>query len=83
MANIAIALRLPMLGVPGVRRAWLTARRYPVFPVATLPLVVVRPALFSELIRPHYPLVGGMRDLSCPPLGVDGIRSVLQGMGSV
>ena len=81
MANIAIARRLPMPGVPGVRRAWLTARRYPVFAVAVLLLVLVLPAIFAELITPHDPLVGSLSNRLVPPFWVEADRFEIEGMG--
>ena len=81
MANIAIARRLPMPGVLGVGRAWSTARRYPIFPVAVLLLVLVIPAIFAELITPHDPLIGSLSNRLVPPVWVEADSFEIEGMG--
>ena len=83
MANIAITRRLPIPGVPGIRRSWATARRYPVFPVAILLLVLVLPAIFAELITPHDPLVGSLSNRLVPPFWVEAEKFEIEGMGVI
>ena len=54
MANLAIPSRLPgARSVSGVWRAMGTARRYPVFPVTILMIVLVLPAIFANWVAPH------------------------------
>ena len=83
MANIAIPWRLPMPGVLGVGRAWATARRYPIFPVAILLLVLVLPAIFAELITPHDPLIGSLSNRLVPPVWVEADSFEIAGMGVI
>ena len=83
MANIAIPRRLPMPGVLGVGRAWATARRYPIFPVTILLLVLVLPAIFAELITPHDPLIGSLSNRLVPPVWVEADSFEIAGMGVI
>lgn len=83
MANIAIPRRLPMPGVLGVGRAWATTRRYPIFPVAILLLVLVLPAIFAELITPHDPLIGSLSNRLVPPVWVEADSFEIAGMGVI
>ena len=83
MANIAIPRRLPMPGVLVVGRAWATARRYPIFPVAILLLVLVLPAIFAELITPHDPLIGSLSNRLVPPVWVEADSFEIAGMGVI
>lgn len=71
MANIAIPRRLPMPVVPGVGRAWAIARRYPIFPVAVLLLVLVIPAIFANVVAPHDPVAGSLSNRLVPPFWVE------------
>jgi len=83
MANIAIPRRLPMPGVLRVGRAWATARRYPIFPVAILLLVLVLPAIFAELLTPHDPLIGSLSNRLVPPVWVEADSFEIAGMGVI
>lgn len=83
MANIAIPWRLPMPGVLGIGRAWATFRRYPIFPVAILLLVLVLPAIFAELITPHDPLIGSLSNRLVPPVWVEADSFEIAGMGVI
>jgi len=83
MANVSIARRLPMPAVPGARRVWSTARRYPVFPVAILLLVLVLPAIFADLISPHDPLIGSLSNRLVPPVWVEADSFEIAGMGTI
>ena len=83
MANTAIPRRLPMPGVLGVGRAWAIARRYPIFPVAILLLVLVLPAIFAELITPHDPLIGSLSNRLVPPVWVEADSFEIAGMGVI
>ena len=83
MADIAIPRRLPMPGVLGVGRAWATARRYPIFPVTILLLVLVLPAIFAELITPHDPLIGSLSNRLVPPVWVEADSFEIAGMGVI
>ena len=83
MANPAIAHRLPLPGVPVLRRAWTMARRYPIFPLAILLLVLVFPAIFADLIAPHDPLIGSLSNRLVPPVWVEGESLEIEGMGTV
>ena len=53
-------------------RAWLFLRRYPVVPVVVLLVVLVIPAVFAEVIAPHDPIEGDLRDRLLPPAWADG-----------
>ncbi len=71
MANVAIPGSLP--GSRTANRAWRalgTARRYPIFPVAILLLVLVFPAIFAEWVAPHDPVVGSLSGRLAPPFWV-------------
>lgn len=81
MANIAITRRLPIPGVSGVRRSWAAARRYPIFPMAILLLVLVFPAIFANWVAPHDPLVGSLSDGKIPPFWVEAETFEIEGMG--
>ena len=83
MANIAIPRRLSIPGVPGKRRSWAMARRYPIFPVAILLLVLVVPAIFANLITPHDPLVGSLSNRLVPPFWVEAEKFEIEGMGVI
>lgn len=48
------------------------ARRYPVFPIAILLVVLVIPAAFAELVSPHDPLKGQLGDRLTPPFWQEG-----------
>ena len=71
MANVAIPGSIPGSGT--ANRAWRalgTARRYPIFPVAILLLVLVFPAIFAEWVAPHDPVVGSLSGRLAPPFWV-------------
>ena len=71
MANVAIPGSIP--GSGAANRAWRalgTARRYPIFPVAILLLVLVLPAIFAEWVAPHDPVVGSLSERLAPPFWV-------------
>ena len=71
MANVAIPGSIP--GSNAANRAWRalgTARRYPIFPVAILLLVLVLPAIFAGWIAPHSPTVGSLSGRLAPPFWV-------------
>ena len=83
MANIAITRRLPIPGFPRVRRSWAMARRYPIFPLAVLLLVLVIPAIFANVITPHDPLVGSLSNRLVPPFWVQANTFEIVGMGVI
>ena len=62
--------RLPWLRT--LARVWSLLRRYPVVPVAVLLIVLVIPAAFAELVAPHDPIAGDLRDRLLPPAWADG-----------
>ena len=71
MANVAIPGSLP--GSSAASRAWRamgTARRYPIFPVAILLIVLVLPAIFADWVAPHDPVVGSLSGRLAPPFWV-------------
>ena len=71
MANIAVPGSVPgVRQVNGVWRALGTARRYPIFPVAILLLVLVLPAVCADWISPHSPTAGSLSDRLAPPFWV-------------
>ena len=53
-------------------RFWNEARRYPLFPIALLLIVLVIPALFSDLIAPHDPETGSLSARLQPPFWMEG-----------
>ena len=71
MANISIRRHLPAHGVPALRRGLAQARRYPVFSLAILLIVLVIPALFANWVAPHDPVVGKLSNRLVPPFWVD------------
>ncbi len=72
MANVAVRS-----GIPGARaatgawRALGSARRYPIFPVAILLLVLVLPAILADWVAPHDPVVGSLSGRLAPPFWVE------------
>ena len=69
MANVAVPSSIPgARGVSAARRALGSARRYPIFPVAILLIVLVLPAIFANWIAPHDPVVGSLSNRLLPPL---------------
>ncbi len=71
MANVAIPGSIP--GSSTANRAWRalgTARRYPIFPVSILLLVLVLPAIFADWVAPHDPVVGSLSGRLAPPFWV-------------
>ncbi len=73
MANIAAPTSIPgVRQVNGVWRALGTARRYPIFPVAILLMVLVLPAVFADWLSPYEPEVGRLSDRLKPPFWVAG-----------
>ena len=47
-------------------------RRYPLFPIAILLIVLVIPAAFAELVAPHDPLKGQLGNRLAPPFWQEG-----------
>lgn len=71
MANVAVRSGIPGASAAnGVWRALGTARRYPIFPVAILLLVLVLPAIFADWVAPHDPVVGSLSGRLAPPFWV-------------
>ena len=71
MANIAVPSSIPgARSANRARRALGTARRYPIFPVAILLIVLVLPAIFANQIAPHDPVVGSLSNRLVPPFWV-------------
>ena len=72
MANVAIPGSMPgARSITGARRALGTARRYPIFPVAILLLVLVIPAIFANWVAPHDPVVGSLSNRLMPPFWME------------
>ena len=72
MANVAVPSSIPgARGVSAARRALGSARRYPIFPVAILLIVLVLPAIFANWIAPHDPVVGSLSNRLLPPFWVE------------
>ncbi len=72
MANVAIpGSVLGARSITGARRALGTARRYPIFPVAILLLVLVIPAIFANWVAPHDPVVGSLSNRLMPPFWME------------
>ena len=69
------------IGVTG-QRSWYSppkllhavgeVRRYPVFPIAILLIVLVIPAIFAEVVSPYDPLKGQLGDRLTPPFWQEG-----------
>ncbi len=71
MANVAVRSGIPgARTATGVWRALGTARRYPIFPVTILLLVLVFPAIFADWVAPHDPVVGSLSGRLAPPFWV-------------
>ena len=63
----------PSLAQPGrLGRFWNEARRYPLFPIALLLIILVIPALFSDLLAPHDPETGSLSARLQPPFWMEG-----------
>ena len=63
----------PPIAQPGrLGRFWNEARRYPLFPIALLLIMLVIPALFSDLIAPHDPETGSLSARLQPPFWMEG-----------
>ncbi len=72
MANIAIPNSIPgQRRTTGAWRALGTVRRYPIFPVAILLIVLVIPAVFANWVAPHDPVVGKLSNRLVPPFWVE------------
>ena len=72
MANVAIPGNIPVArSINGARRALGSARRYPIFPVAILLIVLVIPAIFANWVAPHDPVVGSLSNRLVPPFWVE------------
>ena len=72
MANMAVPGSIPgVRTASGIWRALGTARRYPVFPVSILLLVLVIPAVFADWVAPHDPVVGSLSGRLAPPFWVE------------
>ena len=55
-----------------VRRIWDEARRYPLFAIALLLVVLVIPAIFADWIAPHDPKLGTLSTRLLPPAWMEG-----------
>ena len=64
MANLPVRRQFTL---PGVRLGLGVFRRYPVFPVIVLALVLIIPAAFTGLIAPHDPLEQNLFNRLAPP----------------
>ena len=53
-------------------RFFAEARRYPLFPIALLLIVLVIPAIFSDIIAPHDPTTGSLSARLQPPFWMEG-----------
>ena len=63
----------PEIAQPGrLGRFWNEARRYPLFPIALLLIILVIPALFSDLLAPHDPETGSLSARLQPPFWMEG-----------
>ena len=73
MATATASPPLDRYAAPGaLRRAWTLLRRYPVVPVGILLVALVIPAIFAEVVAPHDPIDGDLRDRLLPPAWTDG-----------
>ena len=73
MATATAPRALDRPAAPGaLRRAWTLLRRYPVVPVGILLVALVIPAIFAEVVAPHDPIDGDLRDRLLPPAWTDG-----------
>lgn len=73
MATAAANPALDRPAAPGaLRRVWTLLRRYPVVPVGILLVALVIPAIFAEVVAPHDPIDGDLRDRLLPPAWTDG-----------
>lgn len=55
-----------------VSRLLTEARRYPLFPIVLLLVVLVIPAIFSDIIAPHSPTTGSLSARLQPPFWMEG-----------
>lgn len=73
MATATANPALDRPAAPGaLRRVWTLLRRYPVVPVGILLVALVIPAIFAEVVAPHDPIDGDLRDRLLPPAWTDG-----------
>ena len=73
MATATANPALDRPAAPGaLRRVWTLLRRYPVVPVGILLFALVIPAIFAEVVAPHDPIDGDLRDRLLPPAWTDG-----------
>ena len=73
MTTATASPALDRSAAPGaLRRAWTLLRRYPVVPVGILLVALVIPAIFAEVVAPHDPIDGDLRDRLLPPAWTDG-----------
>ena len=54
---------------------WQEARRYPLFPIALLLIVLVVPAIAADWIAPHDPKIGSLSAKLTPPIWMEGGNS--------
>lgn len=69
---VSIRTRISGLAFPGYRQLTSTMRRFPVFSIALLIIVVVIPALFADVIAPHDPVKVNLEERLAPPFWKDG-----------
>ena len=62
--------RLSIPKIRAVSSITSTFRRYPVFAVTILLIVLVLPAIFANVVAPHHPTVGKLSERLQPPVGV-------------
>ena len=55
-----------------VIRVWAEARRYPLFPIVLLLVVLIIPAIFADWIAPHDPKLGTLSTRLLPPAWMEG-----------
>ena len=73
MAMIDVTKRSPWNMIPGaavVSDGMVRMRRYPVFPLAVLILLLLMPAAFADVIAPHDHRIGNLDDAKLPPVWI-------------
>jgi peptide/nickel transport system permease protein len=69
-------VRAPWYAVPRIWQGLGGARRFPLFPLAVLLIILIIPAAFAELISPYDPRRGNLSERLLPPVWSGGEVSV-------
>lgn len=72
MPQLTTTRTLPWYTVPWVIEGWHKIRRYPLFALAILLVLLVIPAVFAPWVAPHDPFMGSLAHRLTPPVWQEG-----------